>query len=70
MARKLGGIVGEEEDKEFQALGDRLLHNIAELDEEDILKAERQEFRRFETEQEVARMMMFEQDRQCLKDEK
>jgi hypothetical protein len=70
LARKLGGIVGEEEDKEFQALGDRLLHNIAELDEEDILKAERQEFRRFETEQEVARMMMFEQDRQCLKDEK
>ena len=70
MARKLGGIVGEEEDKEFQALGDRLLHNIAELDEEDILKAERQEFRRFETEQEVASMMMFEQDRQCLKDEK
>ena len=32
---KLGGIVSEEEDKEFQALGDRLLHTIAELDEED-----------------------------------
>ena len=48
-------------------MGDRPLHTEAELDEEDRLKAERQDFCRFKAEQEAARIMMFEQDRQRLK---
>ena len=57
----LGEIISEEEDKEIQASEDQLLHTGAELDETDRLKAgDKQEFRRFEAEQEAARIMVFE----------
>ena len=67
---ELRRIVSEEEEEEFEALEDQLLHTEAELEEAARLKSERQEFHRFEAEQEAARIMAFEKARQRLEDEK
>jgi len=55
------------EDEEFEAFEDWLLRAEAKLEEAARLKAERQEFRRFEAGQEAARIMRFEQDHQHLR---